>query len=230
MDSVNRPVTAHRVDVAPSSANDLAPEHPGIGTSRRGVLAGIGTVALASVAGCLGRGDVASLPTPIAGDPDGEVVLRVFSDFSCSHCRRYHLVEFPTLEAGLLADGGVRYEHYDFPIPVSQEWSWTAPQAARAVQALGGDAAFWAYSTKLYEYQGRLTFDRLEQFASAVGVDGGTVRAAAGDGRYRDVVVADREYGDELGVPGTPGILLGTTFLSPSAVAIEQAVEAVRSA
>lgn len=206
--------------------------------SRRHLLAGVGTVAAVGLAGCLGGGTVAPggdpvddvladgpLANPVAGDPDGRTTIRVFSDFACPHCRRFHLEEFPKLEAGLLAAGGVRYEHYDFPIPVDATWSWRAARAARAVQADAGDAAFWAFAAKLYENQGRLTLPLVERLADEVGADGAFVRRAA-DRQFADVIQADRDFGDELGVPGTPGVVVAGRLVSPTAAAIEDAVDA----
>lgn len=201
--------------------------------SRRELLLGIGTTAAVGLAGCLGRGgggalEEVSIEAPLAGDPDGAVTIQVFSDFACPHCRRYHLEVFPALESGVLAVGGARYEHYDFPIPVDPEWSWTAARAARAVQADAGDAAFWAFATKLYENQGRLTRARVARLADEVGADGRRVRQVLGNGGYRDVVAADRTLGEELGIPGTPGVLVDGRLVSPGRDSIEQAVTDAR--
>jgi protein-disulfide isomerase len=193
--------------------------------TRRQFLVGLGTTAImGSLAGCLGGDDAEPLPAPVAGDPDGAVTLQVFSDFACPHCRTYHLSVFPTLEMGLLSDGDVRYEHHDFPIPVDQEWSWRSASAARAAQAVAGDEAFWNISEGLYQHQGKWSASLLEQLGDEVGADGTAVRRAGMQNRYRNVVQADRTLGEELGVPGTPAIMLDGQLISPSAKAVEQAV------
>jgi protein-disulfide isomerase len=190
---------------------------------RRDVLAGAGAVVFAGLAGCSGDSGSTTLPPPVLGDPDGDVVIRVFSDFSCPHCQTFHLETLPVLEKRVLAEGGVRLESYDFPLPLT-DWSWTVPQAARAVQDLGGTEAFWAYSSRVYEHLGRYSVALLEELAGEVGVDGGTVRAAATDGQYRSVVEADRAYGLELGVSGTPAVFVGDRQVQPTVPAIREAV------
>lgn len=197
--------------------------------TRRQVLVGLGiTATLGSLAGCLGGDDGDPLPAPVAGNPDGAVTLKVFSDFACPHCRTYHLSVFPALETGILSDGDVRYEHRDFPIPVDQEWSWRTASAARAAQAVAGDEAFWDLSEELYRHQGTWSPSLLEQLGDEVGADGAAVRRAGMQDQYRDVVQADRTFGEELGVPGTPAIVLDGQLVSPSVTAIEQAVAAAR--
>lgn len=195
--------------------------------TRRQFLVGLGiTATVGSLAGCLGGDDAESLPAPVAGDSDGAATLQVFSDFACPHCRTYHLSVFPSLENGILSDGDVRYEHHDFPIPVDREWSWRIASAARAAQALAGDEAFWKISEKLYQHQGKWSAPLLKQLGDEVGTNGVAVRRAGMQDRYRDVIQADRTLGEEMGVPGTPAIILDGQLIAPSATAIKQAVTA----
>lgn len=221
----SQPASDNNSQIPDLRGEEMAP----LSATRRQYLAGLGATAImGSLAGCLGGEEAESLPTPVAGNPNGAMTIKVFSDFACPHCRTYHLSEFHTLQNGILSSGDVRYEHYDFPIPVDTVWSWKVASAARAAQALGGDEAFWTVSEGLYEHQGEWSGPLFEQIGDEIGVDGAAVRRAGMQNQYRDVVQADRTLGEELGVPGTPAIVLNGQLISPSAKAIEQAVATAR--
>lgn len=169
--------------------------------------------------------DTETLPTPVLGDPDADVTVMAFEDYVCGHCARYVLQEFPNLVAEYIEPGTIRYEHHDFPLPLSDE-SWRAPSAARAVQDTVGKSAYWEYSQRLYANQSELGPDRYAEVAEQVGADPKTVRTAAVEERYEATVRADRQDGLDRGVEGTP-----TVFVDGSAVegygfeTISQAIE-----
>lgn len=205
------------------------------GRTRRGFLAGVSAAGVAGLAGCGiidGSEDVPTadpnaetLPTPIQGDPEAGVTVMAFEDYVCGHCASFVLEELSQLETEYIEPGTIRYEHYDFPLPLSDE-SWRAPNAARAVQDTVGEEAYWEFSHKLYANQSDLGPSLYEDLAEEVGADPETVRTAAVDEEYEATILADREHGEELGVEATP-----TVFVNGSAVAdyrfstIEQAIE-----
>jgi protein-disulfide isomerase len=215
-------------------------------TTRRALLAGAGAT-LAVTAGCLGsvtgggggssgdsdcdlsaRPTVESLPSPALGGDDASVTVMAFEDFSCPHCRTYHLEEFPAIEEELIGDD-VRYEHHDLPIPVSEQWSWAAAGAARAVQESTDDETFFAYAKSLFENQSSYSMSLVESLATDVGADGCDARAAAENGRYRPVLEADRQRGVDMGVQGTPTVFVNGQQVNATFDAVSSAVENVRS-
>jgi protein-disulfide isomerase len=211
-------------------------------TTRRALLAGAGA-AVAATAGCLGsitggggdsdcdlsaRQPVQSLPAPALGPEDASVTIMAFEDFSCPHCRTYHLEELPSIEAEVVG-GDVRYEHHDLPIPVSQQWSWAAAGAARAVQDSTDDETFFAYAKSLFENQSSYSMSLVQSLADEVGADGCDVRAAAENGRYRPVLEADRQAGLDMGVQGTPTLFVDGQQVNPTFDAVRSAVERVQS-
>ncbi|AUV81574.1 protein-disulfide isomerase [Salinigranum rubrum] len=212
-------------------------------TTRRALLAGTGAT-LVATAGCLGsvtgsgggdsncdlsaRSPVESLPAPSLGPDDAGVTVMSFEDFSCPHCQTYHLEEFPSIESELVG-GDVRYEHHDLPIPVSQQWSWAAASAARAVQDSTDDETFFAYAKSLFENQGSYSMSLVESLANDVGADGCDVRAAAENGRYRPVLEADRQRGLDMGVQGTPTVFVNGQEVTATFDAVRAAVERAQS-
>jgi protein-disulfide isomerase len=220
----------------------------GMQTSRRALLASAG-VAVATTAGCLGsitggssggggsantdcdltaRATVDSMPAPSLGADDAAVTISSFEDFSCPHCRTYHLEEFPAIESELVGDD-VRYEHHDLPIPVSEQWSWAVAGAARAVQDSTDDETFFDYAKRMFENQGSYSMSLLDSAADELGADGCDVRAAAENGRYRPVLEADRRRGVDMGVQGTPTVFVNGTEVGSTFADVQSAVDSARS-
>jgi len=204
--------------------------------SRRRALALAGGLTIGSLAGCFGLGDapepsgdgVESLPTPVQGDPESSVTVAVYEDFSCGHCRTYHLNTYPDVVSEFVDADRIRYEHHDFPIPVDEQWSWAVAGAARAVQDEVGDEAFFEFAALAFEEQGSYSMDVLANLADEVGADGEAARSAAEDDTYAPVLDADRSSGQDRGVEGTP-----TVFVNDEQVDLESGdsqFDAIRSA
>jgi len=211
--------------------------------TRRELLAATGAVGAALLAGCGGTSEsdasgsdsggdtpsnlthvdvttpvddapVDSMPTPVRGDPNADVTLRVFEDYACPHCAHYATEIAPRVVENYAAPGEIRYEHHDFPIPVSEEWSWAGANAARAVQDGVGDEAFFEYTHLLFENQsayvgaGETGYDVLATYAERVGADPVEAVRAAKGGTYDEVLKADRQAGIDDGVQGTPTVFV----------------------
>lgn len=177
---------------------------------------GAGTAAgdRASASATATPGRVRSLPAPARGPADAPVRVVAFEDFACPHCRRFALEVLPRVVDEYVADGRVRYEHRDFPIPVDPTWSWRVPSAARAVQDAEGAAAFFDFAGRLYEHLGSYDAALIADLAADVGADGEAVGRAATRERYRPVIEADRARGLDLGVDGTPAVFVDGERLS----------------
>lgn len=180
-----------------------------------GAVGATGTV----LAGCLGGPgtdaetptstvDPDALPAPHLGGEESSVVVRVWEDFQCPHCRRYNEVVLPELREQYLSDDRVRYEHHDFPIPVG-EWSWPTAGAARAVQAAAGTDAFWTFADGAYARQDDLGWSTIHELAGEAGADPETVEEQASSGQWRPVLEADKRTGRDRGVDGTPAVFVG---------------------
>ena len=140
--------------------------------SRRAVLTGMGAAGVVGVAGCLGD-DTPDAPEydcdltepeapdhefrPVIGDPDSEVLVQTFEDFTCGGCATFKAEQFPEIREAHIDTGDVRYEHWDFPIPVDEAWAIPVASAARGVGAREGSEAFFefaAYEAPIMEDRG----------------------------------------------------------------------------
>ncbi|QGA82541.1 thioredoxin domain-containing protein [Halomicrobium sp. LC1Hm] len=214
--------------------DDLSP-------TRRSLLLA-GGAAAASLAGCLdssGGGSeqpdgtatvtTGSISTPVAGDPEADVTVAVYEDFACPHCATFNQEVYPDIRSEYVESGAIRYEHHDFPLPVDQNVSLEAPNAARAVQDGVGDEAFFEYADLLFENQGSLGPDRYASLAREVDADPSTVKTAAVEQAYEATIEADREGGIDAGVDRTPTALVNGERVEASYEALSAAIDAAQS-
>lgn len=190
---------------------------PGATASRRTLLATVGA-ATVGLAGCLGSGssDGAADP-PVKGDPDADVTLESFEDFSCGHCRQYTLEGFPMLEESHIQPGTIRYEFRNFPF--IDTGSFEAANAARAAYDEGGNDAFWEFKTRVMENQSSIPVSSPELFgdiATDLGLERDPIETAATEQSYEDVISADKSRGENLGVQGTPSFAIDGELVDTS--------------
>ena len=208
--------------------------------TRRSLLAGAAAAGVGGIASCLGGDDIdtgeydcdLSEPTdadqsyrPVIGDRDADVVVQVFEDFTCGHCATYKLDHFPTIREEYVDTGQIRYEHWDFPIPVNEDWAVPVASAARGVGDRAGDEAFFAFASRVYESQGSYDGQAIGDAAEAAGADPCAALADAQFSAYGDAAMSDKTEGESIGVSGTPGI-----FVNGSPVEDGYAAETVMAA
>ena len=210
--------------------------------TRRSLLAGAASVGVVGAAGCLGGGGGGSTDggntidageydcdlsepsdpdldfRPVIGDPEADVVVRAFEDFTCGHCATYKLEHFPAIREEYVAPGEVRYEHWDFPIPVNEAWAVPVASAARGVGARNGSEAFFEFASAAYESQGSYSGEAIGAAAETAGADPCAAVADAQFAAYEDASMSDRSEGQSMGVSGTP-----TIFVNGEAVADSRA-------
>lgn len=171
--------------------------------------------ALTGVAGCIGNGadrieldgeDV--LPVPVLGDPDAEVTVMVFEDFTCGACRQFKSNVFPQIVNTYVAEGEIRYEHRDFPGVTGNPWSWTVAGAARSVQDREGNTDFWVFANEIYGYFGEYSYEAIESVADELDYDAEAIREDAESDVYRDDLEAERERASDAGVEATPTVVV----------------------
>ena len=192
-------------------------------TRRRAYLTVVGSAATVGLAGCLGGGEsiqtsygcdltsqepVGSLPQPTLGPDDASVTVDLFEDFACPHCATFATGALQQLKTEYLDGKSVRFRHFDFPIPVSETWSYAVANAARSVQASLTDAAFFEFSLAAYQNQADYTYERLGDLADTVGAAPCSVMRDISSETYDQVVAANKETGVKRGVESTPQIFV----------------------
>ena len=211
-------------------------------SGRRSFLAAVAIVTGGALAGCGnlvsqpdGEGtqtarDV-SLQTPVKGTDDAPVTVSVYKDFACPACRNFNAGITPRLVEEYVDQGVVRLEHYDFPLDMHEPTSYTAANAARAVQHASDDEAFFSFADALFANQSDLGPGTYAELAGEVNVDGERVQTAAEGRTYRHIVSADKENGIDAGVRATPTVFVdGSPVEQLSWSAIQSRIERARPA
>ena len=184
--------------------------------TRRSLLAAGATVGVVGVAGCSGGGGGGgsnqidtgqydcdlSEPSdpdldyrPTLGNPDADVTVQVFEDFTCGHCASYTTDHFPTIREEYVDTGDVHYQHWDFPIPVNEQWAVPVASAARGVGVRNGDEAFFEFAATAYESQGNYSGEAVGAAAEAAGADPCAAIADAQFSTYEEAAPVEGGYG-----------------------------------
>jgi len=213
--------------------------------TRRSLLAGAATAGVVGAAGCLGGSELdldasgndcdLDEPTspdldyrPVLGDPDADVVVRAFEDFTCPACAAYKLNEYPVIRDEYVATDEIRYEHWDFPIPVDETWAVPVASAARGVGAREGNEAFETFASTIYESEGAYDGAAIAEAAEAAGADPCLTLADAQFSAYEEASMSDKEEGEAMGVGGTPSVFVnGSPVDGASANAVMAAIDDV---
>ena len=195
--------------------------------TRRSVLAGGGTMALWTLAGCLGGGPsgggegTAAGGTPIADHPaaatlaeqplkgpdpfESDAVIVAFEDPSCTRCRAFERDTVPRIEAELVEPGRASLVFRGYP--VVYEWGGPATHALEATFARDAEA-FWALKDHYYGNQPDFDVDNVleltrEFLAAETGVDADAVVGAVEAGATEAAVRADLDAGMTAGAGRT---------------------------
>ncbi|PIR55219.1 disulfide bond formation protein DsbA [Candidatus Peregrinibacteria bacterium CG10_big_fil_rev_8_21_14_0_10_36_19] len=149
------------------------------------------------------------------GDANAPVTIVEFSDFQCPFCKRFADGAFAQLKSEYIDTGKVKLVFRDFPLSFHPA-ALPASLAAECAREQGGDEAYFKLHDYIFANQdsipGNLT-EASEYYASAVkgmGVkDTATFKACVIDQKYQAEVEKDLQDGQEAGISGTPGFLIG---------------------
>jgi protein-disulfide isomerase len=164
------------------------------------------------------------------GDPNAKVVIDVFEDFKCPHCKTFTLETEPIIIAELVGTGQVFYVFHNFPFLVEGESN---------MAALGAMCA--AEQNRLYDFKkiiftnaqflaGEYTEKKMVAFADSLNLKMDQFRKCMSDKSYQTEIDADLALGKQMGVQGTPSIFVNGVDVAPGVVPtfaqIKAAVEA----
>jgi len=141
---------------------------------------------------------VVDLDRHVYGDPQAPVTIVEYGDFECPYCGAAAPVLREVIDG---SSGQVRLVFRHFPLFTKHPFALTAALAAEAT-----GARFWAMHDQLFAHQPKFTDQELERYAAAAGATGRVTGEAAQ--AYRPAVEADYRSGGELGVRGTPTLLI----------------------
>jgi protein-disulfide isomerase len=162
-----------------------------------------------------GDGDLrrlADMAIPVViGEENAPVTIIVFEDYLCNHCAVFSLQEKPLVVTQLVETGKARLLYYDYPLN-PQLGSFIAARAARCA---GDQDRFWDYHNILMRNQMTwgMESDQIssfEDYAETLEMDTGAFKGCLNSDRHAQSVSANLALAQNLGLPGTPTILIGS--------------------
>ncbi|MDE0201789.1 MAG: DsbA family protein [Rhodospirillaceae bacterium] len=151
------------------------------------------------------RDEIYSDPeAPVAGNPEGAIVLVEFFDYRCGYCRRVK----PTLETLLAENDDLRLAFKEFPILGPE--STLAARAALAARAQGLYEPFhWA----LMGADGPFDLDHILGVARSVGLDAERLVRDMEDPAIDTLIERNAVLANVLGIRGTPAFVIGDRMI-----------------
>jgi formate-nitrite transporter family protein len=141
----------------------------------------------------------------IRGSETAPATVLVYGDYECPYTRALELV----IEHLRRRDGdSFRYVYRFFPLREIHPHAELAAEAAEAVFALAGPAAFWHMHDDLFANQFTLEPDDLVRMAIDAGANERAFRQALKTHQFAGRVEHDVQSGVANGVEGTPSIFI----------------------
>jgi protein-disulfide isomerase len=153
----------------------------------------------------------ASIPTanePTMGSSSAKVTVMEISDYHCPFCKRQAQQMFPQLVNDYIKTGKVQFVFVDYPI------AQLHPNAARAHAAAicaGEQRKYWEMHVSLFNSPVAKDDDALVSQAKQLGLDTGTFQACLTSGRHTASIQGSVARMEQLGISGTPMVVLGYT-------------------
>jgi len=134
------------------------------------------------------------------GNPNASIKIVEYSDFECPFCSRFH----PTVDRVVKDfDGEVAWVFRHFPLNIHANAQGSA-EASECVAELGGNDAFWTYTSQLFENQRSLGESLYISLAEGVGVSAVDMQSCLDSDRHLARVQADLDDALNAGGRGTP--------------------------
>jgi protein-disulfide isomerase len=158
---------------------------------------------------------LASGPRGVVLGPDSaKVEIMEFSDFECPWCGRFAVLQMPDVVQRLIPTGRVRWRFVNFMI----QGHTKSPYAHLAAACANEQGKFWQMADLIYQNQedwvGSSSFQRMiDGYAERAGVDKGRYSSCISERRAWGQVLADKRFGDSLGLDGTPTFFVNGRML-----------------
>lgn len=175
-------------------------------------------------------------PTELAdgfslGAADAPVVVEVWEDFQCPHCRRFSVEVKPAIVERYVETGAARLVFRNLPF-LGNESHWAAVAGSLAAD----QNAFWPFHDYLFanyggSESGAYHLDRLLEMGEAVGLDMAVFREGLvlENARARFAQIQAEAYAEAYaqGISATPTVVVnGTPVPSPDLASVAAAIEA----
>lgn len=140
---------------------------------------------------------------PGFGPADAKVAVILYSDFECPFCSKAAATATALKEK---YGDKIRFVFRQFPL----NFHPNAKTAAEASLAANAQGKFWEFHDAMFENQRALDRASLEKYAEKAGLDVARFKKELDEGKWSAQVDADMKLAEDIGVSGTPTMLVGT--------------------
>ena len=151
--------------------------------------------------------------SPIAGNPEGDVTVVEFFDYSCGYCKRI----FPRLKRLINEDKNIRFVFKELPILSPQ-----SELAARAALAAWRQdkTKYMEIHSEFMKLKGRFSEIRILRIAKNKGLNIAQLKKDMGSLALDKTIAGNRQLAQKMNITGTPGFIIGNNII-PGAVELE---------
>lgn len=144
------------------------------------------------------------------GDPAAPITIVEFGDYQCPGCGAFALSVKPQVELAYVQSGKAKFVFYDLPLISIHGNAFLAARAARCAQDQG---KFWEYHDNMFRNQPAWSAKPdpkadFVDYAEVVGLEEDAFVTCLNSDRHADVVTANMRLAEELGLNGTPSIMV----------------------
>jgi protein-disulfide isomerase len=140
----------------------------------------------------------------VIGNLQGDITIVEFFDYNCGYCKTM----FSDILQVMKADGKIRVVTKEFPILGPS--SITATKAALAAR---NQRKYSEFHQALLTYKGGLNEAAIMTVAKGVGLNVEKLQEDMKDPEFDKIIDKNRDLAKQLGVTGTPALLIGDTFI-----------------
>lgn len=144
---------------------------------------------------------------PSIGPKDAPIKIVEFTDYQCPFCGKAR----PTVNQ-VLAEykGKVRYVLRDFPLSFHKD----ALKAHEAARCAGEQNKVWEMNKKLFDNQRAIKVEDLKKYAGELKLKMEPFNQCLDSGKYAETIRQNQEYGEKVGVSGTPAFFINGRMIS----------------
>lgn len=144
------------------------------------------------------------------GQPDAPITIVEFGDYQCPGCGAFAQQVKPLIEREYVESGQAKFVFYDFPLVSIHPHAFLAARAARCA---GDQNLFWEYHSEVFRNQSAWSQQQsvtgpFTNYAETVGADVDAFEQCLQSDRHAEVVTANMRLGEELGISGTPTVMV----------------------
>lgn len=144
------------------------------------------------------------------GEESAPITIVEFGDFQCPACGQWARAVKPQVELTYLEEGRAKFVFYDYPLVSMHPNAFIGARAARCAQ---DQDRYWEYHDLLFQNQSRWSLETnpvatLVDYSETVGMDREAFESCLRSDRHAELVSANMELGTQLGVTGTPTIMV----------------------